>query len=285
MTNDVRGMRDCRIQAQGVDIRVSLQEWQETFARSKSTSGQRDDAEGGVEFPSIGGGLHVATPVPLRDAFVGTISHIRSAAAKATANSGPGRALSAPDLHKISEGLFLSAVTHWEEFCQALFMVDLATLGGSTLLKDVKKFRTKNASHRLAEAILSHIDHPNAFYDWSDFNKVCERADRYLRAPHRFSPPLPVPPAVKPAHPTALPTATVQELAMFKRIRNAVAHKSDKAWDSFMRLVKDPPFSLQPNQRKGITPGRFIVTQQWGGKVVLMHSLDTLENAAKTLVP
>ena len=225
------------------------------------------------------------TPLQLRDAFINTISHVRSVAAKSIANSGPGRPLSAPDLHKISEGLFLSAVTHWEEFCQALLQVDLGTLSRSALLKDVRKFRTKNAPHRLAEIMLSHIDHPNAFYDWSDFHKVCERAERFLPAGNRFSPPPPIPPATKPPHRTSLPTATVDELAMFKRIRNAVAHKSDKAWDSFMRLVREPPFSLPPNQRKGITPGRFMITKQWGGKVVLMHALDTLEAAACILVP
>ncbi|PZA14263.1 hypothetical protein DNK49_22805 [Azoarcus communis] len=72
---------------------------------------------------------------------------------------------------------------------------------------------------------------------------------------------------------------------MFKRLRNSVAHKSDKAWDSFIKLVSEPPFSLTANQRKGVTPGRFLVTQQWEGKVVLHHALDTLENAALTLVP
>lgn len=220
-----------------------------------------------------------------RTAFVGTIQHIRTAATKAITNSGPTKVLSAPDLHKISEGLFLSAVTHWEELCQVLLIADLATATAGVLRKDVKKFRTKNAPYRLAESMLSHIDHPDAFYDWSDFSRIKTRADSFLGAGHRFAPPHPVPPATRTAQKTALTTAAVDELVMFKRIRNSIAHKSDKAWDSFIKLVSDAPFSLAPKSRRGITPGRFLVTQQWGGKVVLLHALDTLEASALILVP
>jgi hypothetical protein len=218
-----------------------------------------------------------------RTEFVSSITHIRSATSKVIANSGPTKALSAPDVHKIAEGLFLSAVTHWEEFCQVLLITDLATQTGSMLKKDVKTFRTKNAPLRLAQSMLSHIDHPNSFYDWSEFNRIVQRANAFLAPGHRFAPPA-LPPGA-PAQSTALSSAVVNELAMFKRLRNSVAHKSDKAWDSFIKLVSEPPFSLTANQRKGVTPGRFLVTQQWAGKVVIHHALDTLENAALTLVP
>jgi hypothetical protein len=220
-----------------------------------------------------------------RKAFVNTITHIRGATGRVIANSGPNNPLTAPDLHKISEGLFLSAVTHWEEFCQALLLTDLASNSRSSLRNEARSFRTVGSPFRLAELILTHVDHPNSFYDWSEFSRVCSRAERFLGPGHRFSPPPPVPPAVKPPHATALQTAIVDELAMFKRIRNAVAHKSDKAWESFMKLIKEPPFSLLPNQRRGITPGRFLSTTQWNGQVVILHALDTLENAANTLVP
>lgn len=220
-----------------------------------------------------------------RVAFVSTIAHIRGATSRVIASSGPTNPLTAPDLHKISEGLFLSAVTHWEEFCQVLLLTDLATNAHGALRHDAKTFRTAGAPLRLAELILTHVDHPNSFYDWSDFARVCARAERFLGPGHRFAPPAPVPPATKPLHATALPTAMVDELAMFKRIRNAVAHKSDKAWESFMKLIKEPPFSLPPNKRKGITPGRFLSNTPWGGQVVILHALDTLDHAALVLVP
>jgi hypothetical protein len=77
----------------------------------------------------------------------------------------------------------------------------------------------------------------------------------------------------------------VAELLILKRIRNAIAHKSDKAWDSFIKLVSMQPFGLTPKQRKGITPGRFLSTAQWSGSTVIRHSLTTLEGAAKVLAP
>ncbi|KAB2969672.1 MAG: hypothetical protein F9K18_00840 [Thermoanaerobaculia bacterium] len=200
-------------------------------------------------------------------------------------NSGPNRILSAPDSHKIAEGLFLSAVTHWEEFCQALLVLDIATQAGGKLRKEVRAFRTTNAPQRLAELLVTHIDHPNGFHDWSDFLRVCARADAFLPSGHRFAPPPPAPPATQPAQKTALATAVVDDLVMFKRIRNAIAHKTDKAWESFMSLARGAPFNLQPAQRKGITPGRFLVSQQWSGSVAIHHALTTLETASKTLVP
>ncbi|HEY2346383.1 MAG TPA: hypothetical protein VGH80_10930 [Xanthomonadaceae bacterium] len=221
----------------------------------------------------------------LRDEFIDSIIHIRGAATRVTRNSGPKGVLTAPDSHKIAEGLFLSAVTHWEELCQALLVLDLATSTLGKLRKDVRLFRTANSPVRLAELMMTHIDHPNAFYDWSEFNRICARADAYLAPGHRFSPPAPIPPATKPPHSTALPSATVEDLARFKRIRNAVAHKTDKAWESFMSLVRGAPFNMAPAQRRGITPGRFLVTQQWNGVTVIHHTLNVLEGAARVLVP
>jgi hypothetical protein len=225
----------------------------------------------------------VKTAPHYRDEFIASINHIRSALTKVITNSGPTMVLSAPDVHKISEGLFLSAVTHWEELCQKLLICDLASDSGSLLRKDIKKFRTKSANLHLAESLVTHIDHPDRFYDWSDFGCICKRADVLLSSGHRFAAPQAAPGAPKQS--TVLSNAVCDELAIFRRIRNAIAHKSDKAWSSFLKLVTDPPFQLQAKQRKGITPGRFLVTQQWVGKVVLHHALDTLEAAAQQLVP
>ena len=225
------------------------------------------------------------TPQQLRDEFIASITHIRDATSRVLQNSGPHGVLTAPDSHKIAEGLFLSAVTHWEEFCQALLILDIATTPQSALLRDIKKFRTKNAPQRLAELLMTHVDHPNGFHDWSEFSRICARADAYLPANHRFAPPPPVPPATKPPHSTALPTVVFEDLIKFKRIRNAVAHKTDKAWESFMGLVKGVPFNMLPAKRRGITPGRFLVSQQWSGSIAIHHTINTPENAAKTLVP
>jgi hypothetical protein len=77
----------------------------------------------------------------------------------------------------------------------------------------------------------------------------------------------------------------VIELATFTRLRDSIAHKSDKAWNRFITLVSEPPFSLSSKQIKGVIPSRFLVTQQSAGEVVLHHALDTLKDAAIILVP
>lgn len=40
------------------------------------------------------------------------------------------------------------------------------------------------------------------------------------------------------------PVSQEDDIAKMKRIRNAIAHRSDKAWDSFISLVNATPFLL-----------------------------------------
>lgn len=146
-------------------------------------------------------------------------------------------------------------------------MDDLATEPAGAVLKDVKKFRVKGAPRRLAERILFHPDHPQKFVEW-DYGVVRTRAGTFLSADHRF--------------PAALPRQN--DLEKLKRIRNAIAHKSDRAWESFMRLVSDPPFNLQTNQRRGHTVGRFLTSHQWNGHSILLESIQIHRAHAEELV-
>jgi len=225
------------------------------------------------------------TALQLRIDLVKTIAHLRAVTLKVRANSGPGKFLSAPDSHKIAEGLFLSVVTHWEEFCQALIISDLALLPSSSLRKDVSTFKSGAARDRIAEMIATHIDHPNAFYDWSDFSKVHARSLSLLRVPNRFNVVVPAPPTPGATKNQSALSAFTNDLTDFKVIRNAIAHKSDKAWEAFMRLVLRPPYSLSVSQRRGITPGRFVIAHSVAGSPILVHTLDRIEQAALILVP
>lgn len=222
----------------------------------------------------------------LRKDFTKTIAHIRAAFGKVRGNSGPRNILSAPDLHKISEGLFLSAVAHWEEFCQELLISDLALQTSSHLAKNIRSFKSNAARDRVAYLITSHLDHPNGFYDWSEFGKVHSRAAALLGIPNRFNIVVPPkPPGVDSKNTPSLPNATISELTDFKIIRNAIAHKNDKAWDAFMRLVVRAPYGLTVGQKRGITPGRFVSSHNISGIPILDHTLNTLDAAALVLVP
>jgi hypothetical protein len=206
----------------------------------------------------------------LRDEFLNTLNHIGSVLTKVTQNSGPNGFLTAPDLHKLAEGLFLSAWTHWEQFTHYLLVEDVATNAGSTVHRGVRQFRTNRASWRLANQLLTHPDHPQKFIEWSDYASVVSRANEFIGAGNRFA---------------ATPLPRRSDLDLLKRIRNAIAHRSDKAWNSFVAMCRDAPFSIMPPQMRGITPGRFLVTHNWNNQPVLRNTISLLDAASRHLVP
>ena len=165
----------------------------------------------------------------IRDGYLETLIHIDSVNAKLTGMVGRGHPFSFPDVHKLTEGLFLSAWTYWESFLFDLILEDLSYDVHGVLRRNIRQFRNNSASYRLADFILTHPDHPEKFVEWSDYSQVVKRADEFLGQNHRFIPHLP----------------QMQDLIKLKRIRNAIAHRSDKAWNSFLSLVSDPPFSLE----------------------------------------
>ncbi|WP_353180825.1 hypothetical protein [Salinisphaera sp. T5B8] len=203
-----------------------------------------------------------------RDQFLSTLDHLGSVYAKVAGALGRKGLFTFPDHHKLAEGLFLSAWTHWEEFARVILLDDLSEDPNGFVRADVKKFRVKGAPRRIAERVLVHPDHPNSFINW-DYGLVKSRADTFLGHGHRFA--------------NTLPRAS--DLDKMKRIRNAVAHKSDRAWASFKGVVKYPPFSLAPNQMKGITVGRFLVSHNWNNQRVILECFDIHRAHAWHLVP
>jgi hypothetical protein len=204
----------------------------------------------------------------IRDDFLATLNHVANVNVTLRGQSGLHRPFTFPDQHKLSEGLFLSCWTHWEEFIRELLVEDLATVSAGFVRRDVRRFRVTRAPWRLAEAILFHPDHPQRFVEW-DYSYVRSRADTFLPVGHRFAPALP-------RH---------GDLDLLKRIRNATAHKSDRAWQSFLNLARNAPFSLTPAQMRGITVSRFVAAHQWNGHFVLDETVILLRTYATHLVP
>lgn len=207
-------------------------------------------------------------PEDLRDEFRKTLDHIEVVFDRLVANSGRGRPFSFADAHKLTEGLLLSAWSHWEEFMKDLLVIDVATDRDSALLSEVKDFRLRGGPHRIAQRMLNHPDHPEKYVNW-DFASSKSRADSLLPSTHRFT----------------VKLVSSRELQMMKTIRNAVAHKSDKARESFLRLVTRQPFALASNQRKGITVGRFLYCRTWNGTTALKNVPGRLKQWASQLVP
>lgn len=207
--------------------------------------------------------------IDLRDGFLATLIHIGNVLTKVTQNSGAQGFLTEPDLHTLAEGLFLDAWTHWEQFTHYLLVEDLATLATSKLHTEIQQFSTAESAKRLANQLLSHPDHPQKFIDWSEYAYVESRANEFLGAGNRFA---------------AAPLPRRGDVDFLKRIRNAVAHRSDKAWNSFLRLCQDPPFSIPLHVMPGMTPGRFLVAHNWNGQPVLRDAIALLNTAASHLV-
>ena len=211
------------------------------------------------------------TATAIRTDFEGTLDHVASAFGKLVANTGKGKALAFPDLHKTTEGLFLSAWTYWEQFLRELLIHELATDPKGVLRKEIKAsgFRLKQSHLRLARLIADHPDEKK-WVEWSSIDAVKDRADTLLDANHKFS---------------NLTGNALGDVRRLKKIRNAVAHKSDQAWEDFRDLVQKPPYGLAKKSMQGLTTGRFLSAHKVGAVTIFEHSVGVLRTAATTIVP
>ena len=206
----------------------------------------------------------------IRDEFLATLTHVDSVLTKIMGDCNTRGILSELDVHTLAEGLFLYAFTHWEQFTRYVLIDDLATSPGSLLNREVQQFSDADAAKRLATQLVKHPDHPQLYVEWSNYADVLSRANEFLGAGNRFA---------------ATPLPRRSDLELLRRVRNAIAHRSDKAWNSFLNLCQDPPFLIPTVQVTGITPGQFLVANQWNGQPVLRDALSLLGAAARHLVP
>jgi len=211
------------------------------------------------------------TPVDARNEYRALLARLLRTSRRVVAVSGNRQPLSFPDWHLLSEGVLLTAWSSWEAYLRQLFILDLATDTAGVLRRDIRAagFRYTQSPLRLAEAIVDHPD-PSRFVEWSRLGDIKGRANSLLGPTHRYG-------AIPPARET-----TIEHLV---KVRNAIAHNSDTAWDKFSTLIRNAPYTLTPSQRRGITVGRFLTSHRVGGRTVLHHFLHELGVAACDLVP
>ena len=212
------------------------------------------------------------SPDNYRDSFLKTLTHIQDINKRLVSLVGPNLTLKSPDYHKLSEGLLLSAWTHWEQFIRELVIEDLSSNPKSKLGREVKRFRTKGAAKRLSTALMDNPD-DGKFIEWGDYGAVVKRAKNFIGNNNRF------------IDSSGKSLLDVNDIQKVKTMRNAVAHKSDGAWSSFKTMAKASPFSLQPNQMKGLTVGRFLIAHYWGNELVVVAVINKLVANARLLVP
>lgn len=207
-------------------------------------------------------------PADIKSDLVDSLNHLKQVVGKLRSESGKGKLFTFPDAHKLSEGIILSGWTHWEAFIREILTYDVATDNKGALCGEITKFRTKGAPGRLAERIVNHPDSPEKWVEWN-YNDVVTRANAFLGSSHRY--------------PASL--ARGNDLTYLKRIRNGIAHKSDKARDSFLKLVSNAPFSIPSKKRSGITVGRFLFSHKWNTNFVLEESIKVIEDCCNQLIP
>jgi hypothetical protein len=125
-------------------------------------------------------------------------------------------------------------------------ILELAENESSIVLQRVKKFRTKKSAFILANSLIEHIDHPDNFNTWHDFEKLQRRARKMVGDNNDFR----------------NSGIDKSKLRYIYKIRNAIAHSSDKAKTDFLKLLSQSPFNLSQQQKQGITAGRLLCTQR-----------------------
>jgi hypothetical protein len=158
----------------------------------------------------------MSTQTDLRKSLVDSLDHVDAAFGRLQKALGKGKPLEFPDVHKTSEGLFLSAWASWEWFVRELMITDLVSDKRGFLLRRATAIRSSRATRELAVRVLGHPDE-DAWIEWASMERVVDRADALLGSGHRFAALDPLKPGVN----------------QLRKIRNAVAHKSDKAWEDF----------------------------------------------------
>lgn len=191
------------------------------------------------------GGTTMEPKEKLRNETLESIQHTCSVFLKAYQNSGGTKVFDFSEMHKIATGLYLAIWTRWEEYCRQLLVLELIENEGSIILQRVKKFRTKKSASILANSVIEHIDHPDNFNTWSSFEVLLKRARKMVGDNNAFR----------------NSGIDKSKLKYIYKIRNFIAHSSDKAKSDFMKLLSLPPFSLSLQQKQGITAGRLLCNQ------------------------
>lgn len=204
----------------------------------------------------------------IRDKLLRSLTHIDSVFDTVHASTGRGGPLSFPDEQKLVDGLLMSAWAQWERFTREVFITDFSRDANTIVQKRVSRFRSSWAAWYLAEAILDHPDE-DKWVEWSSPDALTERAKELLSPGHRYS-------ALGPYK---------QNLRYIRTTRNAVAHRSDVAWNKFKKMAQAPPFNLSSGQMRGLTTGRFLASHQWRARPILKQSVQFLSDAARALVP
>lgn len=175
---------------------------------------------------------------------------------------GHGKAPTRPQLHVLTEGVFLSAFRAYEQFVRNAFLL----LCRGAQLKGRKRVHScvlpKSTAH--AEEILRSSMH---FLDWSSPDELVSRAEIYLRDGYPIK---------------DFVTANMKPLRDLKKLRNRIAHSSGEAQSAYEKVVLEH-YSTRPLRMP--MPGEFLLLSRRGaGTYHLVYYLDIIESLALFLL-
>ena len=171
--------------------------------------------------------------------------------------------LSLRQLHLLTEHIFFVAFRTYEGFIRDLFLLYCLEKSHSSGKKVVSYLRPMDFNHT-EDLIQSSMP----FLDWTNPNKVIERAETYLKDGF---------PVKKPYE------ANIQPLRDFKGIRNHIAHNSKDSLEEFKKVIKRH-YRTMPLVIP--SPGEFLLLPDRSdpGKYKLLVFFELMKNLADQLV-
>lgn len=166
-----------------------------------------------------------------------------------------------PQVDLIFELAFLKIFIAWEQFLEdtfARYMCGASSLSG--------KKPTRNATARYLDHALSIIYGGQPYADWTSVDIVVDRANRFFDKGEPYTTPL---------------QSATKELRDMRRIRNHIAHHSNKSREDFNKLL----VSIYGFRPQGMTAGRFLRRHlNAHGKQRIQEYAETLESLARMIV-
>jgi hypothetical protein len=169
-------------------------------------------------------------------------------------------ALHQPQVDLVFELAFLKMFIAWEQFLENTFVRYVC---GAPSLSGKKPMRIISA--RYLDDALGAVCGDRPYADWASVDVVVDRANRFFDKGEPYA--------------TPLQSAAV-ELVNMKKVRNHIAHHSNKSGEDFAKLLVNI-YGFRP---KGMTAGRFLRRSlDVGGTQRIQEYAKTLESLAQMI--
>jgi hypothetical protein len=160
---------------------------------------------------------------------------------------------------EIAELALLRLHLAWEQFLEATFLRHMC--GALSISGQSPRRLVQASSISVATKVLSGA---KSYSTWSDPKEVCKRAAIHFRDGEPYK--------------SAIGAGEVDLMSMNK-IRNRVAHRSEKSLREFLEVVRQEVGSIP----RGMTPGKLLLFKKPSGRILIEHYGTVLDVIAKDI--